>query len=150
MRLGNEEFLYEGGPFAFWSAHKLQTGQYKATAELIGGYNFQVSGPNSLYLLEKAGGESLRDIKFMHFRRINISGREVSALRQGMAGELSYELQGPLQDAVDAYNTILEVGKEFGIRRLGDRAFAVNYLEACLPTSTVDYLPAILGEKQAG
>lgn len=61
---------------------------------------FQVQGPNSLYVLEKVTGESLRGIGFMRFRKANIKGREVIVLRQGMAGELGYELQGPSEHGV--------------------------------------------------
>ena len=31
----------------------------------------------------------------MHSGKIHINGREIRALRQGMAGELGYELQAP-------------------------------------------------------
>lgn len=150
MRIGDKEFLFEAGPFAVWPACQLQTGQYKASAELISGYNFQVSGPQSSYLFEQICGENMRDIKFMHFRKIQINGIAVSALRQGMAGEIGYELQGPISDAQVIYSTVLEAGKEFGIRQLGSRAFAINHLEACFPTSTVDYMPAVFGKDMAG
>ncbi len=79
----------------------------------------------------------------MRSGRITIDGHEVWALRQGMSGELGYELQGPASYAQSVYNKILEVGSEFGIRRLGGRAAGINHLEACYPTIIIDYLPAI-------
>ncbi|HET7451802.1 MAG TPA: aminomethyl transferase family protein, partial [Thermoanaerobaculia bacterium] len=93
-----------------------------------------------------AAGRSVRDIAFMHSGKIPIGGREVWALRQGMAGELGYELQGPSAYAGEVYDAVVEAGKEFGIRRLGGRAVFINHLEACFPTIVTDYLPAIFGE----
>ena len=78
--------------------------------------------------------------------KININGRDVWALRQGMAGEIGYELQGPREYAREIYDAVLEAGQEFGIRRLGGRAVFINHLEACFPTIVTDYLPAIFGE----
>jgi vanillate/3-O-methylgallate O-demethylase len=107
------------------------------------GFNFQVSGPNAIQVVEKASGTSVRDIRFMHSGTIRINGREVHALRQGMAGEIGYELQGPIAYAREIYDAIIEAGREFGIRRLGGRAVFINHLEACFPTIVTDYLPAI-------
>jgi len=91
MRLGEEEFRCCSIP-AHWTAYKLRTGQYNATAKYDDTFNFQVQGPNSLYVVEKLASESIRDIAFMHFRKVHINGREIMVLRQGMAGELGYEL----------------------------------------------------------
>jgi vanillate/3-O-methylgallate O-demethylase len=89
--------------------------------------------------------ESIRDIGFMRFRTIHIKGRDVIALRQGMAGELGYELQGPQEYAREIYDAILEAGQEFGIRRLGRRTVMINHLEACFPTGMWHYLNAMIG-----
>jgi vanillate/3-O-methylgallate O-demethylase len=100
-------------------------------------------------VVEKAAGESIRHIAYMHSGKIHIAGHEVLALRQGVAGELGYELQGPTQYSREVYDTILEAGKDFGIRRLGGRAAFINHLEACFPTIVTDYLPAIFDDDMA-
>jgi vanillate/3-O-methylgallate O-demethylase len=82
----------------------------------------------------------------MHFDKVRIADHEVLALRQGVAGELGYELQGPSHYAREVYDTILDAGKHFGIRRLGGRTAFVNHLEACFPTIVTDYLPAIFDD----
>ncbi len=97
-------------------------------------------------MVEKAAGQSLRDIRFMRFSNIRINGREVCALRQGMAGEIGFELQGPTAYAQEIYDAILQAGREFGIRRLGGRTVFINHLEACYPTIITDYLPAMFGD----
>lgn len=143
-RLGEEEFMLFGRG-GYWVDYNLRRGGYNASSEESDLYNFQVSGPRALDVVEKAAGQSLRDIRFMHFGKIRIRGRELLALRQGMAGEIGFELQGPRADAEEIYDAILQAGQEFGIRRLGGRAAFINHLEACFPTIVTDYLPAIFG-----
>ena len=144
-RLGEEEFMLFGRG-SFWVDYQLRHGRYDATSEQEDWFNYQVSGPNSLHVIEKAAGTSIRDIAFMHSATIHINGREARALRQGMAGEVGYEIQGPRAYASEIYTAIMEAGKEFGIRQLGGRAVFINHLEACFPTIVTDYLPAIFGE----
>ena len=56
-------------------------------------------GPTSLETLERATGESLRDIAFLRFREAKIDGTTVEVGRIGMSGNLAYELRGPLATA---------------------------------------------------
>jgi vanillate/3-O-methylgallate O-demethylase len=42
----------------------------------------------------------------------------------------------------------MEHGRDYGIRRLGGRAKMVNHVEACFPTPSVDYVPALFGEAE--
>ena len=88
---------------------------------------------------------NMRDIPFMHFRKVHMRGREVWALGQTMAGEVGFELQGPPYSR-EIYDAVLKDEEEFGIRRLGGRAVFINHLEACYPTIITDYLPAMFGE----
>jgi hypothetical protein len=97
-------------------------------------FKYQVSGPNSVHVIEKMCGQSVRHITFMHVGEIDVGGRRVWALRQGMAGELGFELQGLRWYAAEIYDAILRAGKDLGIRRLGGRAGFINHLEACFPT----------------
>lgn len=144
-RLDSEEFMLFGRG-CFWADYKLRHGKYDAASQADDWFNFQVSGPKAIYVVEKAAGHSLRDVKFMHSGRIKIKGHDVLALRQGMAGEIGFELQGPTQFAKEIYDAILEAGREFGIRRLGGRAVFINHLEACFPTIITDYCPAIFDD----
>lgn len=144
-RLDTEEFMLFGRG-CFWADYKLRHGQYDATSKADDWFNFQVSGPKAIYVVEKASGQNLRDVKFMHSGKIKIAGCEVLALRQGMAGEIGFELQGPVQFSKEVYQAILDAGQEFGIRRLGGRAVFINHLEACFPTIITDYCPAIFDD----
>jgi hypothetical protein len=44
-------------------------------------YLFQIAGRTSLQVLEKATGESLRDVKFLHFRESRINGIRTEVAR---------------------------------------------------------------------
>jgi vanillate/3-O-methylgallate O-demethylase len=79
----------------------------------------------------------------MHIKKIEIRGKPIYALRQGMAGEPGYELVGPIQWKDEIVKAVLEDGKEFGIRRLGGRTVFINHLEAWFPTIITDYIPAM-------
>lgn len=141
-RLDDQEYMLFGRG-GYWADHMLRHGNFDVESIEDDWYNFQVSGPLAIHVVEKAAGQNMRDIKFMHSGEVMIAGCKVRALRQGMAGEIGYELQGPRAESLAIYNAILEAGKEFGIRRLGGRVSGVNHIEACFPTIIVDYLPAI-------
>lgn len=148
-RLSEDEVMLFGRG-TFWVDYKLRHGSYDVTSTPDDWFNFQVSGPLAVHVVEKVSGQSLRDIKFMHNGWIKIAGHDVLALRQGMAGEIGYELQGPTEHASEIYEAILEAGKEFGLRRLGGRTAFINHLEACFPTIVTDYLPAIFDNDMDG
>lgn len=106
------------------------------TADL---FKFQVSGPKALSLCEKVTGENLKNVKFMNFKEVEIAGVPCIALRQGMAGEIGFEFQGPIEKLVEVRNFIFEEGKEFHCRRLGYKTAMINHLEACFSTYGVHY-----------
>jgi vanillate/3-O-methylgallate O-demethylase len=147
MRFGEQDFSFQGGPMNYWLAYMCEAGGYDATTTIEDGFNFQVSGPAALYALEKVTGDSLRDIGFMRFRETGIGSMRFKILRQGMAGEIGFELQGRQQDLLPVYDAILETGRAFGMRQLGVRTFSINHLEACFPTYGTDYKsPAFSGQ----
>lgn len=150
MRLAEDDYLFTSGPGVAWADYQFKKNRFHANAELVSDRRFilQLQGPNSLFVMEKACNESLRDIGFMRFREARIGNRPFLALRQGMAGEIGYELHGAIEDATEIYRTLLEIGHDFGIRRLGGRTKMVNHVEACFPTPSVDFVPAIFGEEE--
>lgn len=144
MRLAEDEIICTGG-FGYWAEYKFRTGNYNATGRQVGPERFilQVQGPNSIYVLEKITGESLRDIKFMWFKNVKIKNMEVTIIRTGMSGELGYELHGPCEYASEVYKIVYQEGQEFGIKRLGGRAKQINHLEARFIGVLSDYVPAV-------
>jgi glycine cleavage system aminomethyltransferase T len=110
-------------------------GRYDVEAEdqTMERFMFQVAGPRSLETLEAASGDDLHDIRFIRHRLSSIDGRQVRVLRIGMAGGLGYEVHGRFEDAIPVYNSILEAGKPFGIRRMGMKAYMLNHTESGFP-----------------
>lgn len=142
LRLGEDEFItYWLDPWISDALEKAQE-RYDVEGEDLTGtvFLFQIAGPNSLYILEKATGESLRDIGFLRHRPTTVDGRDLRILRIGMAGTLAYELHGPLEDAIPVYNAVLEAGASMGIRRLGVHAYMMNHTENGFPQAGLHFL----------
>lgn len=149
-RFGEDEFVVHGRG-GFWLAYNAEHGDYDVTITREDWFIYQVSGPNALQLLQKlSGSKDLADTKYMHALSITIADTEIFALRQGMAGEIGFELQGPHEAGEKVYAAILEAGEEFGIRKMGGRIAMINHLEASFPTIATDYIPAIFDEDTAG
>lgn len=143
MRLAEDEVKFTSGPI-YWAEYLFEKGDYNATLEQRGTQDFiiQVQGPNALHILEKASGERHRDYGFMRLRQTRIAGTDVWSLRQGMSGEIGFELHGDGEHAIAVHQALLDAGADFGVRRLGGRTKMVNHVEACFPSPVVDYMPA--------
>lgn len=148
-KFGDDDYVMHGRG-GFWVNYQLAKGKYDAKIVQDDWFIFQVSGPNAVLVLDKLAGEnSLRDTKYMHVTPLRIAGHDVWALRQGMAGEIGFELQGPREFGEAVHTAVMDAGQEFGIRRLGARVTMINHLEACFPTIATDYIPAIFDEDMA-
>ncbi len=108
-------------------------------------YRYQIQGPNAEQVIEKLNGGPFPDIKFFNMGHISIAGRQVRALRHGMAGAPGLEIWGPYEEGEEIRAAVLEAGQEFGIVPVGARAYATNTLESGWIPSP---LPAVYtGEK---
>ncbi|WP_201120258.1 aminomethyltransferase family protein [Enteractinococcus helveticum] len=149
-RFGDEDFMVHGRG-GFWLAYNLEKGNYDASVTNEDWFMYQVSGPNALALLQKlSGSQDLADARYMRAVTITVAGHEIFALRQGMAGEIGFELQGPSSIGAEIYQAVLEAGRDFGIRKMGGRIAMINHLEASFPTIATDYIPAIFDEDMSG
>ncbi|MDY6945140.1 MAG: aminomethyltransferase family protein [Pseudomonadota bacterium] len=93
-------------------------------------YRYQIQGPKAAQVLEQLHGGPLPDIKFFNFGPINVNGRQVRALRHGMAGEPGLEIWGPYEQRDEVRAAILEAGRQVGIVAVGSRTYASNTLES--------------------
>jgi len=133
VRLGEDDFItYWMDPYI---SYALEKGNYDAKGQDLTGevFLFQLAGPRSLEILEKATGQDFHDVKFMRAKEGSIDGMGFYALRMGMAGTLAYELHGATKDAHAIYQALMKAGEEFGIRRLGQRAYMMNHTEDGFP-----------------
>ena len=143
VRAGGDEFMYTAGS-CDWLAWQFSQGSWDAELTDISPetFIFGVQGPQSLFILEKAIGEALRDIGFNRSRASSLAGIPVRVLRTGISGELGYELHGPADDADRAWRAVVAAGEEFGLHLLGFRSQPVQHIEAGIATNGLDYLPA--------
>lgn len=141
-----DEEQYHTQHLAAWPMFNAQKHDYDVEAEIHDTFIYQVQGPTALDLLESVTTESLSDIEFMHLGEVEIGGADVIALRQGMSGEPGFELQGDLEDGDTVWETIVDAGNEFGLRRLGHRTHMLNHVEMSFSTRGHHYLPAIFGD----
>jgi vanillate/3-O-methylgallate O-demethylase len=93
-------------------------------------YRFQVQGPNALPIFEKLTGGEVPEVRFFHVGTVRFAGREIPALRHGMAGEPGFEIWGPWDDGPEVRKAILDAGEEYGLAQVGSRAYATNTLES--------------------
>src|SRR5215472_13108624 len=83
-----------------------------------------------MYVIERATGAPVPDVKFFHLSWVEIAGKKVRALRHGMAGQPGLELFGPWDDGEAVRQALVEAGQEFGLRQVGGRAYSSNTLES--------------------
>jgi syringate O-demethylase len=108
-------------------------------------YRYQIQGPGAMDIIREATGQEPPKLKFFHMTRFKIAGKDVRALRHGMAGEPGFEIWGPWADNDAVHAALLAAGAKHGMVQVGARAYHTNALESgWLPRP----LPAIYtGEK---
>jgi vanillate/3-O-methylgallate O-demethylase len=131
-------------PAASWIQFHAETGGYdvkiekddrspsnpRGKAVVRSCYRYQIQGPNATQILERLNGGPVPEIKFFNMGYINIAGRQVRALRHGMAGAPGLEIWGPYEEREEIKAAIVEAGKDFGLCEVGSRAYATNTLES--------------------
>lgn len=93
-------------------------------------WRFQIQGPNAWQVIEKLHGGELEQLKFFRMADMNIGGERVRTLRHGMAGAPGLEIWGPYESYEKVRDTILDLGREFGLEPCGSRAYSSNTLES--------------------
>jgi syringate O-demethylase len=128
-------------PALNWVMFHAQTGKYDVKVELDQrsalrtdgkrkAYRFQVQGPNAMKVIEKAIGKTPPELKFFNMTTLTIGGKQVGALRHGMAGQPGWELFGPWGDYEAVHSALVKAGEDFGMRLSGARAYSSNTLES--------------------
>ena len=93
-------------------------------------YRYQIQGPNAMKVMTKVLGKTPPDLKFFNICNVYIAGKQVRALRHGMAGQPGFELFGPAEDGEVVKDALVWAGKEHGLRLCGARAYSSNTLES--------------------
>src|SRR5437773_3701138 len=74
-------------------------------------YRYQIQGPNAMKLMEKVSGKPAPNIRFFDGCGFTIAGREVRALRHGMAGQPGFELYGPWAEGEAVRTALIDAGQ---------------------------------------
>ncbi len=92
---------------------------------------FNLAGPFARAVLRQLTASDVSNLAFpyMRARQIEVAGVACCVLRIGFTGELSYEIHCPAGFGLELWETILEAGREFGIRPFGLEAQRVLRLE---------------------
>jgi vanillate/3-O-methylgallate O-demethylase len=80
--------------------------------------------------MEKLWGGPVPEVKFFHIADLEIAGVPVKALRHGMAGQPGFEFYGNYADGQTIIDAMMEAGAEYGIRRVGAKAYSSSPLES--------------------
>ncbi len=123
-----------------WVEYNLQTRDYDVTYEIETTaqrqddppryYRYQIQGPKALAVLEAASGAPVPETKFFHLTEFRIAGKQVRAIRHGMAGQAGFELFGPWEEGPVIREELLRVGAPFGLALVGSTAYFTNNIES--------------------
>lgn len=86
-----------------------------------------VTGPHSVELLQRLG--LTEPPRFMHFLDQEVAGIPCRVYRLSFTGELSFELHHSVRDSTQLWGSLLEGGRELGIRPHGLDALSLLRLE---------------------
>jgi aminomethyltransferase len=98
-----------------------------------------LQGPLARAVLERATGEGFEDLRYFRGRPSRVGSIELYVTRTGYTGDLGYELWVDATDAVPLWDTLMDAGRDFGLRPAGMLALDVVRLEAGLILLDVDY-----------
>lgn len=143
LRTAEDEVMtYWMVPMLNFALESGKYGKFDVEGEFLTGkvFLFQIGGPVSIDIVERASGKDLRDLKFLRSIEAEIDGKPVRILRIGMSGTLGYEVHGAIEDAHDVYNALYDAGKPLGLRRLGSHCYPMNHSENGFPQFGVHFL----------
>lgn len=103
-----------------------------------------VQGPRSRELLAAhSQGADLDALPFFRFAPATLAGVELLISRSGYTGELGYELYIPAEEAGVVWESLLKLGKEYGLLPYGAGAMQSLRIEKALPLYGPDIQPEL-------
>jgi len=153
LKLDENEYLFTQSGAQSWLAQLTRLRDFDVTLEdVTPDYTcYPLQGPRSTDIIEAASGDVFKDLKFSRWRKTRIAGEDVIVGRQGVTGEIGYELMMRTDTgrAHELWREIRRVGQDFGIRELGLKAQMVGHIETGIATVVRDFLPARMkGDEQ--
>jgi len=131
--VGEEEFTLVGTEtINNWIRYNAEVSDFDARTEVLyhpfderdpPEFRFQIQGPDALDVMEDVVDDTLPEISFFQMDTVSISGTDTHALGHGMAAFAGLEIFGPYDEHDDVLDEILDAGREYGIRRMGRKAY---------------------------
>jgi aminomethyltransferase len=112
--------------------HVRQQNQWDCEVEFVSERYSQlaIQGPNAALTLQKLSSTDLSTIRYYRFRDAEVKGIPARLARTGYTGEDCFEIFFDPSHSETLWNTLLEAGKEFGIKPCGLGARNTLRLEA--------------------
>jgi sarcosine dehydrogenase len=112
-----------------WIRRHIRSEEYAELTDVTGAYSvIGVMGPNSRELLQRLTEADLshKAFPFATVQRIGIGQATVLAARITYVGELGWELHVPMDQALSVYDSLMDAGKDLGVRNSGH--YTINSL----------------------
>ncbi|HDN86110.1 MAG: glycine cleavage system aminomethyltransferase GcvT [Candidatus Omnitrophota bacterium] len=94
---------------------------------------FSLQGPLAWKVMQKVVGDSLSELRYMHFLTKKVDGIDLIISRSGYTGEDGFEIYLPKERAIPFWDLIMEKGKEFGLTLAGLGSRDILRIEAGYP-----------------
>ena len=150
FRLGEDEYIFTDGPPIEWFKQLQTIKEFDVSIDdVTPDYSvYQLQGPRCFDVLESMTRQNFHDLKFSRGRWIKYRDYDVYISRQGVTGELGFEIMAPVDGkkapiAVLLWDALAEAGKDFDLRMVGNKARRIGHVEAGIPTRRFDYTRAI-------
>jgi vanillate/3-O-methylgallate O-demethylase len=140
--LEKESFeLVSGMPLLNWVEYNAIKGGYNVTVERDNQtsanptgrrvkFRYGLDGPNAAKIFNDIVEGPAPEIQFFRTAKVKIAGRDVLALRHGMAGHQGVELSGSYEDGPEIMAALLAAGKSHGLKRGGTLAYFSTIAES--------------------
>ena len=139
-RLGEDVFRLTSAEPSFRWLHRNAFGlevEIQDISESLGALALQ--GPLSRAVLNAAAEQAVDSLKYFRWMENRIAGVGIQVSRTGYTGDLGYELWIPAERALEVWDALTAVGKDYGLAPAGIWALDVARIEAGLVMLDVDY-----------
>lgn len=146
LKLDENEYLFTQSDAQSWLSQINRMRDFNVTLEdVTPDYTcYALQGPRSAEILEAASGDVFTDLKFSRWRKTRIGGDEVIIGRQGVTGEVGYELlmRTDTGRGHELWREIRRIGQDFGIANSASRLRWSAISKTGIATVVRDFLPA--------
>jgi aminomethyltransferase len=140
MRKGEENFFVTSADPSFsWFSRFLRgyNVELEDVSQKIAGLALQ--GPMSRDILRQICGEAIDQVRFFDVIKSKVGNFTIHVSRTGYTGDLGYELWVKNENALELWDLLFEVGKNYALRPAGLDALDITRVEAGLILKDVDY-----------